>query len=75
MVCLQVLNGLRRHARNVSQRSHRVKDKEDRSTSSALDRHTRLIILKMVNSGVLEDVNRSISTGKEATALHAWGGR
>ncbi|XP_043193542.1 serine/threonine-protein kinase RIO3-like isoform X3 [Amphibalanus amphitrite] len=69
-----VLNGLRQHARNVAQRRHRVNDKEDRSTSGALDRHTRLMILKMVNSGVLEDVNGAISTGKEATVFHAWGG-
>lgn len=70
-----VLNGLRRHARNVGQRRHRVQDKEDRSTSAALDRNTRLMILKMLNSGILQNVNGSISTGKEATVFHAWGGK
>ena len=69
-----VLNGLRRHARNVEQRRQRVNDKEDRSTSGALDQHTRLMILKMVNNGVLENVNGTVSTGKEATVFHAWGG-
>lgn len=39
-----------------------------------LDPKTRLILFKLVDGGVLEDVNGCINTGKEANVYHASGG-
>ena len=36
-----------------------------------MDPKTRLILYKLVNSGVLEDVNGVISVGKESVVFHA----
>jgi RIO kinase 3 len=41
----------------------------------AMDERTRILIYKMVNAEVLEDVTGIVSTGKEAVVLHATGGR
>ena len=40
-----------------------------------LDPKTRLLLYKLVNSEILEEVNGCISTGKEACVFHAFGGR
>ena len=40
----------------------------------AVDPKTRLIMYKLVNSGVLEAVNGIISCGKESVVFHADGG-
>ena len=40
-----------------------------------MDPNTRLLLYKLVNNGLLESVNGTISTGKEAVVLHANGGR
>lgn len=40
-----------------------------------MDARTRLLMFKMVNSGVLEKINGCISTGKESVVFHADGGR
>ena len=40
-----------------------------------LDPKTRLLLYKLVNTGILEAVNGCISTGKEACVFHANGGR
>lgn len=41
----------------------------------AVDPKTRLIMYKLVNSGLLEAVNGIISCGKESVVFHADGGR
>lgn len=41
----------------------------------AVDPRTRLLMYKMVNAGVLENINGCISTGKESVIFHADGGR
>jgi len=41
----------------------------------AVDAKTRLIMYKLVNSGILEAVNGIISCGKESVIFHADGGR
>lgn len=41
----------------------------------AVDHRTRLLMFKMVNAGVLENINGCISTGKESVVFHADGGR
>ena len=40
----------------------------------AVDSKTRLMMYKLVNSGVLESVTGAISGGKEAQVFHAYGG-
>lgn len=39
-----------------------------------LDPRTKLILYKLVNNGVLDSVNGSISSGKESVVFHAYGG-
>ena len=40
-----------------------------------MDPKTRLLMYKLVNSGILESINGIISTGKEAVVFHANGGQ
>lgn len=40
-----------------------------------MDPKTRLLLYKMVNAGVLENINGCVSTGKESVVFHANGGR
>ncbi|KAJ1678827.1 Serine/threonine-protein kinase rio1, partial [Spiromyces aspiralis] len=48
------------------------KDKSDRATSEqVLDPRTRMILLKLLNQGVIYEINGCISTGKEANVYHA----
>ncbi|EFH44766.1 hypothetical protein ARALYDRAFT_493708 [Arabidopsis lyrata subsp. lyrata] len=47
-------------------------DKADRATvEQALDPRTRMVLFRMLNRGVFNDVNGCISTGKEANVYHA----
>lgn len=51
----------------------RVKDKADRATSQqVLDPRTMLILYKMVQRGLLSNINGVVSTGKEANVYHAY---
>lgn len=48
------------------------KDKADRATTEqVLDPRTRMILFKLLNQGVIYEVNGCISTGKEANVYHA----
>ena len=40
----------------------------------AVDPQTKVLLFKMINNGILENINGVISTGKEAVILHAEGG-
>ena len=56
-------------------RAGKIKDKIEKSTTEqAVDPQTKLILFKLINNGILENVNGVISTGKEAVILHAEGG-
>ena len=47
-------------------------DKSDRATSEqVMDPRTRMILFKMINKGLLMEINGCISTGKEANVYHA----
>lgn len=50
------------------------KDKSDRATTEqVLDPRTRLILLKMINRGVISEINGCLSTGKEVfIAIHLY---
>lgn len=48
------------------------KDKSDRATSEqVLDPRTRMLLLQMINTGVVSEINGCVSTGKEANVYHA----
>ncbi|XP_071369492.1 serine/threonine-protein kinase RIO3 isoform X2 [Centroberyx affinis] len=71
----QVFNSLKRHCQNEQRRSARLHEKKEHSTAEqAVDPRTRLLMYKMVNAGVLENINGCISTGKESVVFHADGG-
>ncbi|XP_074056175.1 serine/threonine-protein kinase RIO3 [Macrotis lagotis] len=71
----QVFNALKQHAYSEERRSARVHEKKEHSTAEkAVDPRTRLLMYKMVNSGMLETITGCISTGKESVVFHAYGG-
>ncbi|XP_060949718.1 serine/threonine-protein kinase RIO3 [Limanda limanda] len=71
----QVFNALKQHCHSEQRRSARLHDKKEHSTSEqAVDPRTRLLMYKMVNAGVLENINGCIATGKESVVFHANGG-
>ncbi|XP_053715111.1 serine/threonine-protein kinase RIO3 [Synchiropus splendidus] len=71
----QVFNSLKRHCQSEERRSARLHDKKEHSTAEqAVDPRTRLLMYKMVNAGVLDNINGCISTGKESVVFHADGG-
>ncbi|XP_014361348.2 serine/threonine-protein kinase RIO3 [Papilio machaon] len=69
-----VFNQLKEHTK-CNQKKHKLLDrKESQATAEmGLDEPTRLILFKMINNGMLEDINGIISTGKESVVLHANG--
>ncbi|CAG0889509.1 unnamed protein product [Cyprideis torosa] len=70
----RVYNELKNHARSDTYRRQKVKDKTELSTAiQAMDQTTRLIVYKLVNRGVLDEVNGTIATGKESIVLYASG--
>ncbi|XP_038052228.1 serine/threonine-protein kinase RIO3-like [Patiria miniata] len=71
-----VFNSLKQHSQMAERKTHRVHEKKEHSTAvMAMDPNTRLLLYKLVNNGILESVNGTISTGKEAVVLHANGGQ
>eukprot|EP00039_Didymoeca_costata_P027421 m.18357 g.18357 ORF g.18357 m.18357 type:complete len:597 (+) comp6292_c0_seq1:146-1936(+) len=67
----KVYNKLKTKATQSDKARNRVKEKKDFSTSDqALDAKTRLVLYRLVNSGVLDSVNGSVSMGKEAIVFH-----
>ncbi|EDQ86057.1 uncharacterized protein MONBRDRAFT_34008 [Monosiga brevicollis MX1] len=66
-----VFNHLRRFAHREERHTARVHEKKDHSTSvMAMDKTTRLLLFKLLNRGVFEQINGAISTGKEAVVFH-----
>jgi len=72
----KVYNQLKKFAwKDDKRREGRIHDKEEKAVAEqAVDPQTKLLLFKMVNNGILENVNGVISTGKEAVILHADGG-
>jgi len=49
-------------------------DRANRATSEqVLDPRTRMILFKLINRGLVDEINGCISTGKEANVYHAIG--
>ena len=61
----------------LQQKAHRETrhtGRDDRATSEqVLDPRTRLLLFKMMSSGVLTEINGCISTGKEVRGQWSWG--
>lgn len=65
-------NKLSEANRKQLQNGIRVKDKQDRATAElVMDPRTRMILFKLLNRGMITEVNGCISTGKEANVYHA----
>ncbi|CAJ1029384.1 RIO1 family, putative [Leishmania lindenbergi] len=74
----RVLNELRdmtMSSRFVQNAASRNVDRSERATvENVLDPRTRLILYKLVNSGILSEINGCVSTGKEANVYYAVSG-
>lgn len=67
-----VTTAIRESVRKHSVGRIRNNEKADRATvEQALDPRTRMVLFKMLNRGVFQDINGCISTGKEANVYHA----
>jgi RIO kinase 1 len=65
-------NILNEKTRSMENNRMRVKDKSDRATAEqVMDPRTRIILFKMLNKGIINEINGCISTGKEANVYHA----
>uniref|UniRef100_V5HGT3 Serine/threonine-protein kinase RIO3 n=1 Tax=Ixodes ricinus TaxID=34613 RepID=V5HGT3_IXORI len=71
-----VYNSLKVHSAQESRRAARLHDKREKATTEqTLDPNTRLLLYKLVNREILDEVNGCISTGKESCVFHAAGGK
>ncbi|XP_072991108.1 uncharacterized protein [Typha latifolia] len=67
-----VTTAIRDSVREMSIGRTRHSEKADRATvEQAIDPRTRMVLFKMLNRGVFNDINGCISTGKEANVYHA----
>ncbi|KAJ4972933.1 hypothetical protein NE237_006107 [Protea cynaroides] len=67
-----VTTAIRGSVREMAIGRTRTTEKADRATvEQAIDPRTRMILFKMLNHGVFNDINGCISTGKEANVYHA----
>lgn len=65
-------NKLSEASRKQDANMHRSKDKQDRATAElVMDPRTRMILFKLLNRGMITEINGCISTGKEANVYHA----
>lgn len=64
-------NKLSEASRKQDANLHRSKDKQDRATAEqVMDPRTRMILFKLLNRGMITEINGCISTGKEANVYH-----
>ncbi|WCJ36258.1 Serine/threonine-protein kinase Rio1 [Euphorbia peplus] len=67
-----VTNAIRESVRDMTIGKTRTTEKADRATvEQAIDPRTRMVLYKMMNRGVCQNINGCISTGKEANVYHA----
>lgn len=68
----QAANRLVNFDRRTDVERTRVRDKQDRATAEqVMDPRTRMILFKLLNRGLIQEINGCISTGKEANVYHA----
>lgn len=66
------INTLLESNRKADADRFRSKDKHDRATAEqVMDPRTRMILFKLLNRGLISEINGCISTGKEANVYHA----
>lgn len=66
------INKLLQNSKKNDAERLRSKDKQDRATAEqVMDPRTRMILYKILNRGVITEINGCISTGKEANVYHA----
>lgn len=66
------INSLIESNRKSDAERYRAKDKHDRATAEqVMDPRTRMILFKLLNRGLITEINGCISTGKEANVYHA----
>lgn len=71
----KVFNSLKVYSRHEQTRRHRLHDKGERATAEmGLDSQTRLILFKLLNQEILDQINGILSSGKESVVMHADGG-
>ncbi|OVA17499.1 RIO kinase [Macleaya cordata] len=67
-----VTTAIRESVRGMAIGRTKTTEKADRATvEQAIDPRTRMVLFKMLNRGVFNDINGCISTGKEANVYHA----
>ncbi|XP_065873074.1 uncharacterized protein [Euphorbia lathyris] len=67
-----VTTAIRESVRDTAIGKTRTTEKADRATvEQAIDPRTRMVLYKMMNRGVCQNINGCISTGKEANVYHA----
>ncbi|BFZ11374.1 hypothetical protein BsWGS_14413 [Bradybaena similaris] len=70
-----VYNKLKTYSFAESKKGQKVHEKKEHSTAiKAVDEKTRILMFKLVNSGVLTSIDGVVSTGKEAVIFKAGGG-
>lgn len=61
------MGGVATNRKGASEKAN-MKDKADRATNEqVLDPRTRIILFKMINRGLIEEINGCVSTGKEVS--------
>ncbi|CAF0787240.1 unnamed protein product [Didymodactylos carnosus] len=72
----KIYNELKTHSLAEERRMTRLHDKVEKATASlAFDPKTRIILYKMLNSCVLDELGSIIATGKESIVLYGKGGK
>lgn len=67
-----VTTAIRESVRDMAIGKTKTTEKADRATvEQAIDPRTRMVLFKMLNRGVFNNINGCISTGKEANVYHA----
>ncbi|KAL1536012.1 non-specific serine/threonine protein kinase [Salvia divinorum] len=67
-----VTTAIRGSVRDMAIGKIKTTEKADRATvEQAIDPRTRMVLFKMLNKGIFNDINGCISTGKEANVYHA----
>ncbi|RWS29775.1 serine/threonine-protein kinase RIO3-like protein [Leptotrombidium deliense] len=70
-----VYNALKVHSVSEGKRAARLHEKKEKSSAEhVMDETTRLLLYKLLNRGLLEEINGIVSTGKEANVYHGIGG-
>lgn len=67
-----VATAIRGSVRDMAIGKSKTTEKADRATvEQAIDPRTRMVLFKMLNRGIFNEINGCISTGKEANVYHA----